>query len=107
MEVKITLSRGGYGFAVNWNLLIIDDTGNVKNYWLGQDVKVCSRLLGCEPEYLVRTYENETGKNYNEWNEDFAKWLGWYILEALTPEGIDVETAYKNSDLQSWSLAVE
>ena len=46
MEVHIT--RGSYGFGHEWTLEAYG-----KQYYLGQDVKFCSRVLGVSPSTIV------------------------------------------------------
>jgi hypothetical protein len=46
MKVQITSS---YGFDHNWTLVVEE-----KEFYLGQDVKFCSRVLGMSPSYIVQ-----------------------------------------------------
>ena len=46
--MKVTITRGAYGFGHDWTLEVYG-----KQYYLGQDVKFCSRVLGMEPRYIV------------------------------------------------------
>ena len=46
MKVLITSS---YGFDHNWTLCV-----DKKEFYLGQDVKFCSRVLGMSPSYVVQ-----------------------------------------------------
>jgi hypothetical protein len=46
MKVQITSS---YGFDHNWTLCVDE-----KEFYLGQDVKFCSRVLGMSPSYVVQ-----------------------------------------------------
>lgn len=46
--MKIIIIRGAYGFGHDWTLEVYG-----KQYYLGQDVKFCSRVLGMEPRYIV------------------------------------------------------
>jgi hypothetical protein len=49
MKAKIVISTGPYGFGHDWNLVI----NETDNYYLGQDVKFCNRVLGMSPSYIV------------------------------------------------------
>jgi len=49
-EINIT---SNYGFDHNWTLVVSTKT-KTKSFYLGQDVKFCSRVLGMEPSYIVR-----------------------------------------------------
>lgn len=46
--MKVTITRGSYGFGHEWTLEAYG-----KKYWLGQDVKFCSRVLGLAPSTVV------------------------------------------------------
>lgn len=46
--MKIVISRGAYGFGHDWALVV----GN-KRFYLGQDVKFCTRVLGMSPSDVV------------------------------------------------------
>jgi hypothetical protein len=46
--MKVIITRGGYGFGHEWTLEAYG-----KKYYLGQDVKFCSRVLGLEPSTIV------------------------------------------------------
>jgi hypothetical protein len=89
--MKILINQQ-YGFAHYWTLVHRN-----KSYYLGQDVKVCSRLLGMTPGYVAK----EIGDN-DLTNEKTNKKLAQFIVKTLKEEhSID----FKN--LQPWSLSVE
>jgi hypothetical protein len=46
--MKVIITRGAYGFGHDWTLEAYG-----KQYFLGQDVKFCSRVLGVSPSTLV------------------------------------------------------
>ena len=46
--MRVLITRGAYGFGHDWTLDAFD-----KKYYLGQDVKFCSRVLGVEPRDIV------------------------------------------------------
>ncbi len=43
------LIRSSYGFDHNWTLCV-----DQKEFYLGQDIKFCSRVLGMSPSYVVQ-----------------------------------------------------
>jgi len=47
--MKVIITRGSYGFGHEWTLEAYG-----KQYYLGQDVKFCSRVLEMEPSYIVK-----------------------------------------------------
>ena len=64
MESRIVVTpRGDFGH--DWNLIVETNDG-VKNFYLGQDVKFCSRVLGLTPREIV--HEIGTGDFRNEEN---------------------------------------
>ena len=89
--MKILINQQ-YGFAHYWTLVYRN-----KSYYLGQDVKVCSRLLGMTPGYVAR----EIGDN-DLTNEKTNKKLARFIVSTLKKE---YSINFKN--LQPWSLSVE
>jgi len=46
--MKVIITRGSYGFGHEWTLEVYG-----KQYYLGQDVKFCSRVLGVSPSTIV------------------------------------------------------
>ena len=46
--MKVLISSS-YGFDHNWTLCV-----DQKEFYLGQDVKFCSRVLGMEPTYVAQ-----------------------------------------------------
>jgi hypothetical protein len=46
--MKVIITRGSYGFGHEWTLEAYG-----KQYYLGQDVKFCSRVLGVSPSTIV------------------------------------------------------
>jgi hypothetical protein len=46
--MKVIITRGSYGFGHEWTLEAYG-----KKYYLGQDVKFCSRVLGVSPSTVV------------------------------------------------------
>ena len=94
MESRIVVTRRG-DFGHDWNLIVETNDG-VKNFYLGQDVKFCSRVLGMSPSYVVQ--QIGTGDFRNEEN---LKLLGNFISEQL---GLVEESV---NELQSWELCCQ
>jgi hypothetical protein len=46
--MKVHITRGSYGFGHEWTLEVYG-----KQYYLGQDVKFCSRVLGVSPSTII------------------------------------------------------
>jgi hypothetical protein len=57
--MTISVTTGGYGFSHDWTL-----NAYGKNFYLGQDVKFCARVLGMNPsnrKAIARTICRELG----------------------------------------------
>jgi hypothetical protein len=94
---KLRTKPNAYGFGRDWYLTIED-----REFWLGQDAKVCSRVLGCSPKDVINEWENETNKEYTGWNDDFSNWLADVLAGAyLNNEDVNV------NDLREWDLCVQ
>ena len=94
MESRIVVTpRGDFGH--DWNLIVETNDG-VKNFYLGQDVKFCSRVLGLTPRDIV----NEIGTGDFR-NEENLKLLGNFISEQL---GLVEESV---NELESWELCCQ
>lgn len=92
-KIKITSS---YGFDHNWTL-IVSTAKKEKSFYLGQDVKFCSRVLGMEPSYIVRQIgTGEIGEG-TIGNRKLAK----FICEQLNLNGRNI------SKIEPWGLCAE
>jgi hypothetical protein len=89
----IVVRRSDFGH--NWNL-VIETNKKTKTFYLGQDAKFCSRVLGMSPRDVVN--ELGTGDFTNDKN---LKLLGRFIVKQLgiTKKSID--------ELDSWALCSE
>jgi hypothetical protein len=91
MKHPIIEINSNYGFDHNWTL-----NAYGRKFYLGQDVKFCSRVLGVEPRDIV----SEIGSN--DLREDSTRRkLARYILNQL-----DI-TSKNIKNLQPWSLCAE
>lgn len=96
LNTIIETQPNAYGFGHDW-YLNVETTEGIKNFRLGQDVKVCSRMLGMTPKQVC----DEIGSNDLR-NEETRKNLGQFILNTL---GICFEDEINN--LQPWELSVD
>ena len=96
MKSTIRITAGGYGFSRHWSLEV-EAKGFARSFYLGQDVKFCSRVLGMSPLEVVQAIgtgeisEGQTG------NSKLAK----FIIKEL---GL---TLKKMNELDAWSLSAE
>jgi len=96
---KVTMKRNGYGFGMDWSLEY-----NGKSNMLGQDAKVCSRVLGCDPRDVINEIVKRTGLSYEEArdiqdNEKANECLAEILIEAY---GLT-----EDLELDPWTLSVQ
>ncbi len=99
MKASIIVNRGSYGFGHTWTL-VLEGKSSTRSFYLGQDVKVCSRLLQCDPSYVVQqigTREVESDRG--------SKRLAKFILDTLKENHL--LTTRKIMKMQNWDLCVE
>jgi hypothetical protein len=87
----IEVTRGSYGFGHDWTLVVYG-----RRFWLGQDVKFCSRVLGMDPSDVVR----EIGTNKLN-TISGRKRLARFIVDSLEITRSSVK------QLESWSLCAQ
>jgi hypothetical protein len=92
MKARIEIKSGAYGFGHTWTLIINES----KWYYLGQDVKFCSRILNISPSDIIQ----QIGSN-DLMDAQVNERLANFILEDL---GLTEEIL---GGLQSWELSAE
>lgn len=98
LQVDLLTERDGYGFGHNWTLAV--KKGNkTKNFWLGQDAKVCSRMLGISGRELAEQIGSNDMGIYQT-----RKAICDVILKAI---GVTKENEDSLFELESWGLAVQ
>jgi hypothetical protein len=95
MKATIEITSN-YGFDHNWSLTLTKSDGTYRAFYLGQDVKFCSRVLGMEPSYLAA----QIGSN-DLTKETTRTKLANFILGYL---GVTKNELFKK---ESWSLCAE
>jgi hypothetical protein len=96
MKATIQIDRGSYGFGHTWSLVLTKRNGTSKSFYLGQDVKFCSRVLGMQPRYIV----DQIGSgNITEPNINTK--LANFIINSL---GLNKTELFKQ---ETWSLCAE
>jgi hypothetical protein len=96
MKATIKIERGSYGFGHTWSLVLTKRNGTSKSFYLGQDVKFCSRVLGMEPRYIV---EQIGSGNITEPSVNTK--LANFIIDSL-----DV-TKKELFNLDAWAISAE
>lgn len=98
MEVDLIVTRNGYGFGHDWQLEVTKD-GVTKQFYLGQDAKVCSRILGMRGSEVAEV----VGSNDMRL-ESTRQAIADLILEAI---GVNEENEDEFMNLQPWEIAAE
>jgi hypothetical protein len=89
--MKILINQQ-YGFAHYWTLVYRN-----KSYYLGQDVKVCNRLLQMQPSDVIQAIGTNDISN-DKGNKSLAR----FIVNTLKERH-----SINFKDLQPWDLAVD
>tara|TARA_S200002703_G_scaffold40354_1_gene35156 strand:- start:8426 stop:8698 length:273 start_codon:yes stop_codon:yes gene_type:complete len=90
--MKVEMHRNAYGFGMDWVLVAYG-----RRLWLGQDAKVCSRILGASPRDVVI----HVGSPHIQTNKTANTKLARLLCEAV---GLNRSTANK---FEPWSAACE
>jgi hypothetical protein len=95
MKAHIQISSS-YGFDHNWTL-VVSTPKMTKSFYLGQDVKFCSRVLGMDTSYVVQQVGTREIAEGTKGNKKLAK----FIIDTL---GLDIK---KVKELQPWELCCQ
>ena len=90
--MKVIITQGDYGFSHNWTLEY-----NKKQFYLGQDVKFCNRVLNTPPSYVA----SYIGTNVIDEGTIGNKKLAKFIVSHL---GL---TKSNTKDLNTWELCAQ
>lgn len=88
---EVLISAGPYGFGRTWELKAYG-----RKFYLGQDAKVCSRLLGLDPSHVIKLIG---GNNISD--DNINNNLAVLIINTL---GLTAQSA---KDLEAWALACD
>lgn len=89
MKMIIETTPNAYGFGHNWTLV-----AGKKSFYLGQDVKFCSRVLGMSPSYVAENIGTNDLRTATA-----RRKLAAFIVQSL---GID-----DFSGIEPWALCCE
>lgn len=102
---KLTAIPNAYGFGSDWNLVLKNESKVIKTFWLGQDVKVVSRILGLRMDAAKKYYKDKYGSdNFDVIQEYIAADI---IRTVMKTQRITQEQLEKMAKLNSWEIAVE
>ena len=88
-----------YGFGRDWTL-VVKHGKTSRKFWLGQDAKVFSRIIGIDHSYAVDHYSEKAGSR--NW-DDVEPFIREDLIDALT-QGQGPEALLEAND---WDLAAE
>jgi len=98
MKADIIVTRNGYGFGYDWQLEVTK--GDItKVFYLGQDAKVCSRILGIDCSEIADIVGSDDMRL-----ESTREAIGNLILEAV---GVTEENEDEFFNLRPWEIAAE
>lgn len=104
-DIEVSTSNYDAFRVHNWTLVIHKTIDGVqketRRFWLGQDARVCSRILGADSRSLIAAWEEETGNRLKTF-DDLKGWLAEKIVEA---QNVDVEKIF--DEAENWQLAAE
>jgi hypothetical protein len=95
MKAEIKISSN-YGFDHNWTL-IVSTKKHTKSFYLGQDVKFCSRVLGMEPSYIIEQIGTREVDHGTLGNKKLAK----FICKELNLNGRNI------NKIEPWGLCAQ
>ena len=95
MDCIVKLTPNEYGFGKDWNLQVTTMETS-KTFYLGQDAKFCSKVLGIETKQVL----NEIGEEKLKTKTSLEK-LGNFIVETL---GLSEDEI---NQLQPWELCCQ
>ena len=96
--MKVIMKKNAYGFGMDWTL-----SYRGKEFYLGQDVKVCSRLLGTTPLYLIEQISKDTGLSFAKCRDvKDNKRVNTRLAQIIVASVPDIKSANN-----SWDLAVD
>ncbi len=93
-----------FGFGKDWFIIFKRGSKVVKEFWLGQDVKVVSRKLGMRMDEAVRYYKEKSGsENFDVVKEYIAADI---LREVLQTQRLTQEQLEKAMKLNNWEMGV-
>lgn len=96
MKSQIIISEGPYGFGRTWTLEVTGKDWS-RSFYLGQDAKVCHRLLNMSPNDVVHSIGTREIGEGTKGNRALAKFI-------MTQLGLN---ARKLKGLSMWELSAE
>lgn len=90
--MRVIITQGDYGFGHNWTLEY-----NRKQFFLGQDVKFCQRVLGFSPASVIKNIGTAEIDNDTIGNVKLAKFIVSQL--GLTRKNI--------KNLNTWELCAQ
>ena len=104
IEYDLKIRPNAYGFGKDWSLVLTRD-GVSKSFWLGQDVKVTSRILGMSIREAVEHYKTKANSsNFEALSPLIA---GDILRKKLGTQRLDQDKLEQAFKTNTWSWAVQ
>jgi hypothetical protein len=101
---ELVARPNAYGFGKDWTLVLTKGTVK-KSFWLGQDVKVVSRILGMSMANAVEFYKNKANSSNFE---VIAPLIASDILRTiLDTQRLDQDKLEQVFSMNSWEMSIE
>lgn len=115
INIRLIAINNAYGFGKDWQLEV--EKGKKKKvFWLGQDCKVCSRLLGTDMGALAEHIKEKFSTPNVEFDrKDINNYLSRLVLgtmydmepDELTSQDALKQIAYDIFERPSWEMSVQ
>lgn len=96
MKAKVIVSRGEYGFGHDW-CLVLETKKHQQRFYLGNDGKFCTRVLGLNPSDVVARIGTREIYNDTKGNRILAK----FICKQLNINGHNFKR------IEAWGLCAQ
>ena len=104
IEYDLIATKNAFGFGHDWTL-ILKKGEKVKKFWLGQDVKVVSRILGMRMDYAVEYYKTKANsENFDVIRKLIARDL---LKKFLDTQRLTQEQLEKVFLMNNYELSIE
>lgn len=106
IKAQLCIQHAYYIGIYYWILVLTDiRTKKVRSFWLGQDIKFISRVLGWNYEDFINACVAETkSKNYHD--KRVQRWILKQIVNGITNNSPEkLKDIFENAE--SWSLSAE
>ena len=104
IEYDLLATNSAFGLGQEWTLVLIKG-GRRKNFWLGRDFKVVSRVLNMRMDYAVEYYKKKANSENFEIIKQYI--AGDILRNILNTQRLTQEQLEKAYSMNNWEMAVE